>query len=209
MPLIIGVAGGTGSGKTTVMQAIARDLGRDQVSVIQHDSYYRDRSDIPPANRERINFDHPDSLDTALLVEHVRALRAGRAVEIPVYDFATHTRTGRTTTVESRPVVIIEGILILADPALRHLLDITVFVDTDPDIRLIRRIRRDVSERARTWESVVEQYVDTVRPMHLEFVEPSKRHAQMIITEGGHNDAAVEMVITKIRSMVNARTDST
>lgn len=209
MPIIIGVAGGTGSGKTTVMQAIARDLGRDQVSVIQHDSYYRDRSDIPTADRERINFDHPDSLDTALLVEHVRALKAGRAVEIPVYDFATHTRTERTTTVESRPAVIIEGILILANPALRDLMDITVFVDTDPDIRLIRRIRRDVSERARTWESVVEQYVDTVRPMHLDFVEPSRRYAQMIITEGGYNAAAVEMVIKKIRSIVNARADST
>jgi uridine kinase len=204
-PVIIGVAGGTGSGKTTVVQEIVRRLGPDEVAVVQHDSYYRDRSGIPPAERERINYDHPDALETPLLVEHVRALLQGRAVEVPVYDFATHTRTDATVTLAPRKVVIVEGILVLAEAALRALMSIRVFVDTDADIRMIRRLTRDMRDRGRTLESVVEQYLETVRPMHLEFVEPSKRHAHIIIPEGGENFVAVDMLVARIEAIGRGR----
>ncbi len=203
-PTIIGVAGGSGSGKTTVVDAIVESLGTDQVTVIQHDSYYFDRSDIPPAERADINYDHPDALETALLVDHLADLLAGQTVAVPQYDFTSHTRESTTAIVWPRRAVIVEGILILADKALRQLMDIKVFVDADPDLRIIRRLERDVSQRGRSLDSVVRQYLKTVRPMHLEFVEPSKRYADIIIPEGGHNDVAVDMLITKIKSLVSA-----
>lgn len=201
-PIVIGVAGGSGSGKTTVVWEIVRALGSDQVSVIQHDSYYHDRSAVPPAERARINYDHPDALETELLVRHVRALRAGQAVEVPVYDFANHARRVAATTVYPRKAIILEGILILAEPALRELMDIRVYVDADADVRLIRRLRRDTRDRGRSLESVLEQYLHSVQPMHLEFVEPSKRHAHLIIPEGGKNRVAVDMLITKIGAIL-------
>jgi uridine kinase len=201
-PIIIGVAGGSGSGKTTVVDEIVRSLGSDQVSIIQHDSYYFDRSEVPPDERVNINYDHPDALETALLVEHLGALLEGRTANVPVYDFTNHTRKTMTVTVRPRKAVIVEGILILADAALRGLMDIKVFVDADSDLRIIRRMERDISQRRRTLESVVKQYLKTVRPMHLEFVEPSKRYADIIIPEGGYNDVAVDMLITKIKSIV-------
>lgn len=202
-PAIIGVAGGTGSGKTTVVREIVRRLGAEDVAVVQHDSYYRDRSGIPPAERTLVNYDHPDALETSLLVEHLRALRDGRTVQVPVYDFSTHTRTAEIATLAPRKVVIVEGILILAEPELRALMSIRVFVDTDADIRMIRRLRRDLRERGRTLESVVAQYLETVRPMHLEFVEPSKRHAHIIIPEGGENFVAVDMLVARIRAIAH------
>jgi uridine kinase len=201
-PVIIGVAGGSGSGKTTVVEEIIRDLGSEAVAFIQHDSYYCDRGDLSYAERANLNYDHPDALETTLLVEHLTQLRAGRRVEVPVYDFTQHARTALTVGVEPRRVIIVEGILILADRALRELMDIRVFVDTDSDLRILRRIHRDLDERGRSLESVVQQYLGSVRPMHLEFVEPSKRYAHLIIPEGGHNRVAVDMLLTKIRSIV-------
>lgn len=196
---IIGIAGGSASGKTTVVDQIVQALGPDQVTVIQCDSYYYDRSTVPPEERMNINYDHPDALEMSLLVEHLEQLRAGQAVQVPVYDINTHTRKTKTVTAEPRSVVTVEGILVLANADLRDLMDIKVFVDTDPDLRILRRIERDINERNRTFESVVQQYLKTVRRMHLEFVEPSKRYADVIIPEGGHNQVAVEMLITKIR----------
>ncbi len=200
-PIILGVAGGSGSGKTTIVREIVQALGPDRISVIHHDSYYCDRSSVPADERESLNYDHPDALETRLLVRHLEELRAGRAVEVPVYDFSTHTRTERVEHVQPCPIVIVEGILILAERALRELMDIRVFVRTDADLRVIRRIERDVAQRERSLESVVEQYVKTVRPMHLEFVEPSERWAHVIIPEGGHNRVGVEMLIARIRAL--------
>ena len=202
-PVIIGVAGGTGSGKTTVVREIVSRLGPDDVVVVQHDSYYRDRSGMSPAERARVNYDHPDALETSLLVEHVGALLEGESVEVPVYDFSTHTRTAETVPLAPRKVVIVEGILVLAEPELQALMAIRVFVDTDPDIRMIRRLRRDMRDRGRTLESVVEQYLETVRPMHLEFVEPSKRHAHIIVPEGGENFVAVDMLVARIDAIAH------
>ena len=203
-PIIIGVAGGSGSGKTTVVHEITKALGPAAVAVIQHDSYYHDRASVPPDERAGLNYDHPDALESSLLVRHLRALKDGMSIQLPVYDFATHTRTGDTVTVDARDVVIVEGILILAEPELRDLMDIRVFVDTDSDLRVIRRMERDMTERGRTLDSVVEQYMRTVRPMHLEFVEPTRRWAHVIIPEGGHNVVGVDMLVTKIRSIVGA-----
>jgi uridine kinase len=200
-PIVVGVAGGTGSGKTTVVQEILKGLDTSDVLVIQHDSYYRDRSQLPSEERTNINYDHPDALETSLLIEHLRQLQTGQAVEIPSYDFATHTRRAERLRVQPCRVIVVEGILILVDSELRDLFDIKVFVDTDADIRFIRRMERDISERDRTRESVVRQYTETVRPMHLEFVEPSKRYADVIVPEGGYNSVAVDMLITKIRSV--------
>lgn len=202
--IVIGVAGGTGSGKTTVSHRILEQVGAENVAYVQHDSYYRDRSHLPPEERALINFDHPDALETALLVEHVKLLRIGGAVEVPVYDFKTHTRTAETVRVGPHPVILLEGILILAEKALRGLMDIKVFVDTDGDARFIRRLKRDIEERGRTMDSVIRQYETTVKPMHLEFVEPSKRYADVIIPEGGFNEVAVDMLVTKIRSLIPA-----
>lgn len=205
-PIIIGVAGGSGSGKTTVVRDIIGDLGRQHVSVIQHDSYYYDRSDVPPDERVNINYDHPDALETSLLVSHLETLKSGSPVEVPVYDFTNHARTDRTVTVDPKRAIIVEGILILVDKGLRNLMDIKVFVDTDSDLRIIRRLHRDIAERGRSFESVIQQYQQSVRPMHLEFVEPSKRYADVIIPQGGHNRVAVDMLITKVRSVVKRET---
>lgn len=201
--LVVGVAGGTGSGKTTVVEALVEGLAPEPVSVIHHDAYYRDFGHLEAEERDRINFDHPDALETSLLVEHLDALLRGEAVEVPVYDFTTHLRTTETRTVHPTPVVIVEGILGLAEPDLRAAMDIRIYVDTDPDVRFIRRLTRDLEERERTLESVVEQYVTTVRPMHLEFVEPSKRYADLIVPDGGRSHVAVEMLVARLRQVVN------
>jgi uridine kinase len=201
--LAIGVAGGTASGKTTVVQAILDRVGRERIAHIQHDSYYKDLSHLPLEQRRQFNFDHPNALDTPLLIQHLQDLRQGRSIEVPRYDFATYCRLPQTRTVRPRPVVIVEGILILAEPALRELIDIKIYVDTDADLRLIRRLNRDITERGRTVESVIAQYLDTVRPMHLEFVEPSKRYADVIIPLGGQNVAALDLVTARILSLLN------
>lgn len=201
-PIILGVAGGSGSGKTTVVREIVQALGPDQVAVVHHDSYYRDTSHLALEERQAINYDHPDSLETELLVEHLQVLRSGAAVDIPIYDFTAHNRRTERQRVLPRKVVIVDGLLILWDRDLRPLMDIKVFVDTDADLRFIRRLQRDIRERARSAESVIRQYTDTVRPMHLEFVEPSKRYADVIVPEGGMNAVAVDMLITKVRAVL-------
>lgn len=198
---VIGVAGGSGSGKTTVVRRIVESLGDDEVTVLEHDRYYRDRNDLRLEERAALNYDHPDSLETDLLVRHVMALRDGQPVEVPVYDFARHARQPMTVTAMPRRAIIVEGILIYADSALRNLLDVKVFVDADDDTRFIRRLQRDLSERGRTVQSVIEQYLGTVKPMHLEFVEPSKRYADIIIPLGGYNTVAIDMLLTLIRSL--------
>jgi len=201
-PIVIGVAGGTGSGKTTVSQEILRRVGAERIVFIQHDSYYRDRSHLSLEERARSNYDHPDSLESEFLVSHLQQLRAGQPVEIPVYDFTTHTRTEETRCVEPKWVILVEGILIFVEPALREIFDVKIWVDTDADVRFIRRLRRDITERGRTVESVIEQYEETVRPMHLEFAEPSKRYADVIIPEGGFNIVALDMVVARILEML-------
>jgi uridine kinase len=202
VPLVIGIAGGSGSGKTTVAQAILQRVGPDQIAYLQHDSYYKDLSGLPPAQRAEVNFDHPHSLETDLLIKDISSLRDGRPVEVPVYDFSKHSRTRQTFTVAPRRVILVEGILIFAEAALRELFDVKIFVDTDPDLRFIRRLQRDISERGRTTESVIRQYQSTVRPMHLEFVEPSKRYADIIIPEGGYNTAALDMVVARVEALL-------
>jgi len=197
--LIIGICGGTGSGKTTVANRLLESTSAHEVVFIQQDSYYRNLTDLPLDYRHIANFDHPDALDNDLLVNHVRRLRAGEAIDLPLYDFKTHTRMTETRHVEPKPIVIVEGILIYADPRLLEQMDIKVFVDTPDDIRFIRRLRRDIAERGRTVESVIEQYTATVRPMHMQFVEPSKRHADVIIPEGGHNLVSIDLLSGKIR----------
>jgi uridine kinase len=201
-PFVIGVAGGTGSGKTTVANAILRRVGEDGISVLFHDSYYRDWTNLPKDVLDRKNFDHPDSLETELLVRHLHALKQGHVIEAPIYDFRLHRRTPETRRVFPKRIVLVEGILIFAEPELRKLFDVKVFVDTDADVRLIRRIRRDIAERGRTLESVVEQYYATVRPMHLEFVEPSKRWADLIVPEGGENAAAMEFLFARLERLL-------
>jgi uridine kinase len=201
-PLIIGVAGGSGSGKTTVVREIIRNIGKNHVTVLHHDSYYRDVKQLPFEERIKINYDHPDSLETTLLIKHLNELVAGNAVEVPCYDFTEHLRAPETERMEPRKVIILDGLLILWDRELRSLMDIKVYVDTDADLRFIRRLARDIHERGRSAELVIEQYLRTVRPMHLEFVEPSKRYADVIIPEGGHNRVGVDMLLTKIRSVV-------
>jgi uridine kinase len=200
-PIVIGVAGGSGSGKTTVVRRIVDSLGDDQVTVLDHDRYYRDRSDLRLEERAALNYDHPDALETDLLVRHVVGLKAGQAIDTPVYDFALYARTGATVRFEPRHAIIVEGILVFTDAALRRLMDIKVFVDTDDDTRFIRRLQRDVAERGRTMDSVIEQYLQTVKPMHLEFVEPSKRYADVIVPRGGHNAVAVDLLLSLIRSV--------
>jgi uridine kinase len=200
--LTIGIAGGSGSGKTTVAQAMLGRVGPDRISFLQHDSYYKDLSGLPPTQRADLNFDHPNSLDTDLLVEHILSLRQGRPVEVPIYNFSTHSRTPQTFGVAAHRVILVEGILIFVDAALRRLFDIKIFVDTDADLRFIRRLERDIAERGRTTESVIRQYQTTVRPMHLEFVEPSKRYADVIIPEGGFNAAALDMLVARIQALL-------
>jgi uridine kinase len=199
---VIGICGGTGSGKTTITNRLSSALSGDGVLVLQQDHYYKDLSHLPPAERTRRNFDHPDALDTPLFVEHVRRLREGHAVERPMYDFTQHRRLEQTERLEPRRAVIVEGILIFENAALRDLMDLKIFVDTDADLRFIRRLLRDIRERGRTLDSVVEQYTATVRPMHLEFVEPSKRYADIIIPEGGHNEVGIDLLIQKVRSLL-------
>jgi uridine kinase len=200
-PIVIGVAGGSGSGKTTVVRRISESIGPDAVAVLDHDRYYRDRNDLRLEERAALNYDHPDALETDLLVAHVKALKGGRPVEVPSYDFARHARLANTETVTPRRAIIVEGILVFADAPLRALMDVKVFVDTDSDTRFIRRLSRDVAQRGRTMESVIEQYQSTVKPMHLEFVEPSKRYADVILPQGGHNAVAVDMLLSLIRSL--------
>jgi uridine kinase len=200
--IIIGVAGGTGSGKTTVSETILDRVGRDRIAYLQQDSYYRDLGHLPHEKRVQVNFDHPDALESDLLIQHLTALREGLAIDVPVYDFTRYTRTGQTRRVEPRRVILVEGILLFAEKALRDLFDVRIFVDADADIRFIRRLQRDIHERGRTTESVVRQYLDTVRLMHLEFVEPSKRYADVIIPEGGFNTVALDMVVARIETLL-------
>lgn len=200
-PVIIGVAGGSGSGKTTVVRKIVEALGDDQVSVLEHDRYYRDHPELRLEERAALNYDHPASLETDLMVRHVEALRDGRSVDVPVYDFARHARVSATSPVPPRTAIIVEGILIFSDAALRNLMDVKVFVDADDDTRFIRRLQRDVAERGRTVDSVIDQYMGTVKPMHLEFVEPTKRYADVIVPQGGHNSVAIGMLLSLIRSL--------
>lgn len=206
-PVVIGIAGGTGSGKTTVANVILDRVGADSIAFLPHDAYYKDLQHLPRAQREIINFDHPDSLETALLVRHLQDLRAWKSIHIPVYDFTTHTRTERTRQIDPQPIILVEGILIFAEPAMLEIFDVKIFVDTPPDIRFIRRLERDIEERGRSVESVIAQYQTTVRPMHLEFVEPSKRYADVIIPEGGFNTVAMDMVVARIQSMLSLETD--
>jgi len=202
LPLVIGIAGGSGSGKTTVAQTILNRVSPDRIAFLQHDAYYKDLRELPPIQRAEVNFDHPNSLDTNLLIQHIDQLKANQPVKLPIYDFSTHSRTDKTYTVYPRRVILVEGILIFVEPPLRELFNIKLFVDTDPDIRFIRRLQRDITERGRTTESVIHQYLSTVRPMHLEFVEPSKRYADVIIPEGGFNTAALDMVIARIEALL-------
>jgi len=201
--LVIGICGGTGSGKTTITERIISVLSPESVVVLQQDHYYKDLPHLPLDERSQQNFDHPDSVDTPLLVEHVTQLRAGRPIERPVYDFSRHRRGSDTVHMEPHPAMIVEGILIFESKALRELMDIKIFVDTDADLRFIRRLGRDIRERGRSVESVVQQYLATVRPMHMEFIEPSKRYADVIIPEGGYNEVGIDLVIQKIRSLVS------
>ena len=201
-PVVLGVAGGSGSGKTTVVQRILDGLDPMSACLLHHDSYYRDNPHLTLEERARINYDHPDSLETPLMAEQVRQLLAGDPVEVPQYDFTIHRRLTETRRLEPRPLIIIDGILVLAEPELRELMDIRVFVDTDSDVRFIRRLGRDTKERGRTVESVVRQYQETVRPMHVEFVEPSRRHAHIIVPEGGRNEVAIEMLVARLRYLV-------
>ncbi|EPZ42522.1 MULTISPECIES: uridine kinase [Alicyclobacillus] len=201
--LIIGIAGGTGSGKTSVARAILEQLGAQSVALISQDAYYQDHSDLPFERRQQLNYDHPDSFDNDLLREHVTTLRQGGSIEMPIYDFKTHNRSAQTIHVPARPVIILEGIHVLVDPELRALLDIKVFVDTDPDVRVLRRIRRDIEERGRSIESVYDQYLSTVKPMHDAFIEPSKRFADLIIPEGGQNQIAIALLTTRVSQFLS------
>jgi uridine kinase len=201
-PIVIGIAGGTGSGKTTVARVVLKRVGTNRIAFLSHDAYYRDLSDMPIEERRKINFDHPDSLESDLLVQHIQQLKNWQPVEMPVYDFTHHSRTDRTVHIEPHPVILVEGILIFYEPALRPLFDVKIFVDTDADIRFIRRLQRDIVERGRTTETVIQQYLGTVRPMHMEFVEPSKRYADVIIPEGGMNAVALDMVTARIEALL-------
>lgn len=203
MPIVIGIAGGTGSGKTTVARSIHDRVGSSRIEWISHDSYYRNFEGHTPEQRHNINFDHPDALETELLVRHLDVLVKGSSIEVPVYDFTTHSRKlSETQRVEPRKVVIVEGILVLAEPELRKRIDIKLFVDTPADIRFVRRLMRDIKSRGRSVESVIEQYVTTVRPMHEEFVEPSKRYADLIIPEGGENLVAIDAIIARVEHLL-------
>ncbi len=204
-PLCIGIAGGTGSGKSTIAKNIAAALPVGAVDTLDHDAYYRDRSDLSFEERVGLNYDHPDSLETELLVAQLRELRAGRAIDAPIYDFKSHARLAETRRVEPVPVVFVEGILVFVEQALRDQLDVKIFVDTDADIRVFRRIRRDIEQRGRSFQAIRDQYYKTVRPMHLQFVEPSKRWADLIIPEGGENHVALDLIIGKLRNVLSER----
>ena len=203
--ILIGIAGGSGSGKTLVARTIVQELGSNRVVVIDQDSYYRNLDEIPFRDREVRNFDHPDAFDNDLLKRHIRDLLEGRAIEEPIYDYTEHRRLAETRAVGDHLVVVLEGILIFVDPELRGLMDIKLFIDADPDVRFIRRLRRDMVERGRPVDSIIRQYEESVRPMHMLFVEPSKRHADLIVPEGGHNKVAIDLVKTKIRELLRER----
>lgn len=202
-PVLIGIAGGTGSGKTTVANVILEGAGAENIAFLPHDAYYKDLGDLPVVQKEMMNFDHPDALESTLLIEHLKTLRKGESVDIPIYDFTTHSRTSKTKHVQPKPVILVDGILIFAETELKDLFDVKIFVDTPADVRFIRRLQRDIDERGRTVESVINQYQTTVRPMHEEFVEPSKRHADVIIPEGGWNTVAMDMVVTRIKALLS------
>ncbi len=199
------MAGGSGSGKTTVAHTIIERVGGDRIAFVQHDAYYRDQSDMLFEQRLLVNYDHPDALETELLIHHLHALRAYKPIDLPVYDFAQFTRSGQTTRIEPRPVVLVEGILIFVDPALRDLFDVKIYVDAPADIRFIRRLQRDLTERNRTPDSVIRQYLETVRPMHIEFVEPTKRFADLILPEGGFNMVAIDVIVARVRAMLESK----
>lgn len=201
-PLVIGIAGGSGSGKTTVANVIIERVGEQHIAYLPHDAYYKDLSALPHNQRTQINFDHPDSLDTELLIQHVKQLVNRQPIDMPIYDFKIHSRTTQTRRMQPQPIIIVEGILIFSEHELRELFDVKIFVDTDADIRFIRRLQRDITERGRSTESVIHQYLSTVRPMHLEFVEPSKRYADVIIPEGGLNVVAMDMVVARIQELL-------
>jgi uridine kinase len=203
--ILIGIAGGSGSGKTLVARTIVRDLGSTRVAIVDQDSYYRDLDDIPIADRDLRNFDHPDAFDNELLKQHLRQLMAGESIEQPIYDYTRHARLKETKTVGDHVVIVLEGILIFVDEELRDMMDIKLFIDADPDIRLVRRIERDVRERGRAIETILRQYQMTVRPMHLQFVEPSKRYADLIVPEGGHNRVAIDLMKVKIKDLLRER----
>ena len=209
-PIVIGIAGGSGSGKTTVANRIREIVAPEEtggdVAIIEHDAYYRERQDLSYDERAQLNFDHPDSLETELLVEHVRELRKGNAVSVPLYDFKTHRRSEETRRVEPKRVIIVEGILVFVDEALRAEMDVRIYVDTDADIRAFRRIRRDIEKRGRTFDSVRDQYYRSVRPMHLMFVEPSKRYAHVILPEGGENHVGIDLVISFVVGTIAGNT---
>lgn len=201
--MIIGICGGTGSGKTTIARAIVEAVGAENVILVEQDSYYRNLADMPLDDRHHANFDHPDAIDSDLLVNHIKRLKLGQPIEIPIYDMVTHTRSDRVEVIKPRPVVIVEGILIFSEPRILELLDVRVFVDTPDDIRLMRRLRRDITERGRTFERTLDQYEKTIRPMHFEFVEPSKRFADVIIPEGGQTDTSVKMLCSLVREKLS------
>lgn len=207
-PIVIGIAGGSGSGKTTVANAILRQVGSHRIAFLQHDAYYKDLSHLPYTQRIQVNFDHPNSLDTELLIQHILDLKAWKPVQLPVYDFTKHSRTDQTILIEPQRVILVEGILIFVEQAVRELMDVKIYVDTDADLRFIRRLERDLAERGRTTERVIEQYLNTVRPMHLEFVEPSKRYADVIIPEGGMNTVALDMVTARIEALLQGEKQS-
>lgn len=200
--MIIGICGGTGSGKTTVARRILENVSQEHVVYMPQDAYYRNLGDMPLSLRHHVNFDHPDAFDNDLFVNHLAALKAGVPIEMPVYDYTTHTRKPETKRIESKPIVMVEGILIFADPRLREVMDVKIFVETADDLRFIRRLQRDVAERGRTPDSVITQYLETVRPMHQQFVEPSKRYADVIIPEGGYNEVGIDLITGKIRSQI-------
>ncbi len=201
--MIVGIAGGTGSGKTTLAGVLLDRIGRDQIAYLPHDAYYRDQKDLPLEERSKVNYDHPDSLETELLIEHIRQLKDGQSVEMPIYDFTFHNRKTEAIHIEPAPVILVEGILVFVEKELRNMFDVKIYVDTDPDIRFIRRLKRDIQNRGRTVNSVINQYLKTVRPMHLEFVEASKRYADIIVPEGGLNVVALDMVIARLQSLLN------
>jgi len=201
-PLVIGIAGGTGSGKTTISNLIIGRVGRENIASLSHDAYYRDMVNLPLKKRAKVNYDHPDSLESELLIKQIKELKRGNTIHMPVYDFTTHSRKQETVTINPQPVILVDGILIFVEKDLRKLFDVKIFVDTDADLRFIRRLERDISERGRTQESVINQYLKTVRPMHLEFVEPSKRYADVIIPEGGMNQVALDMVTARIEELL-------